>query len=671
MSFAHSWIWWFLIALAIPILVHLFNFRQYKKVAFTNVAFLKNILQQTQKQSTIKHRLLLACRLLSFLFLIMAFAQPFIKKNAEQVDKGQAAVSIYIDNSMSMQANTSDLSLLNKAKTKAKEVLEAYNDATKFEIITNDINAKAHFFLNKQDAVAVIDAVDYSYAQKNTKEIVNLAKSTFTNAQANYHHLYLIGDYQKKTTEFSVLKDSSVTFFLVHIHSAQQVNVSIDSAWLYAPSQTLNEVVKIAVSTHNYSENKQTTQLNLLVNGAVRSAKEITLEPNTSKIDSLTFVNNQVGWQSCKISINESSIPFDNDYFLTYYVKEKLKLLSILPQANSNKYINALFKNESNFQITQNSVQNINFSALKNNDAIIINALSGLSSGLQQALSNYIAQGGNIIIFPNTENNLAVNEWLKSFQITGFGALTASDKSIGNINVKSEWWRSVFTQNKPFNNDIQVKKYTPIQTGSIPYEGILTFTDGSAFIRRYRIKKGNLFLVASPLHDDCSNFGGSALFVPLVYNISAHSSFASNSNMLIGKTNAIAVSNAGAQPEQTVQIKSDKTKSITTVYQNGMESSIALKNTITEPNIYDVLQNEKLLLRIGANIQRNESDLSCYTMNDLKKIAAKNIRILDGNTSNMKSSIIAESKGFQLWKWCLLFALFFLLLESLIIRFYK
>ena len=52
----------FLIALSaiiIPILIHLFNFRQFKKVYFTNVAFLREIQQETRKQSRLKQWLIL------------------------------------------------------------------------------------------------------------------------------------------------------------------------------------------------------------------------------------------------------------------------------------------------------------------------------------------------------------------------------------------------------------------------------------------------------------------------------------------------------------------------------------------------------------------------------------------------------------------------------------
>ena len=77
MRFVHPEILWALTALAVPVLIHLFNFRRYKKIAFSNVSFLKEVKSETTKSSKIRHLIILICRLLAFAALIFAFAQPF------------------------------------------------------------------------------------------------------------------------------------------------------------------------------------------------------------------------------------------------------------------------------------------------------------------------------------------------------------------------------------------------------------------------------------------------------------------------------------------------------------------------------------------------------------------------------------------------------------------
>src|ERR1035438_3666616 len=95
MQFLHSNFLFALSALAIPIIIHLFNFRRYKTVYFSNVTFLKELKEETASQSKLKHLLVLACRLLALAFLVFAFAQPYIPNKKNQLSSGRKFVSIY------------------------------------------------------------------------------------------------------------------------------------------------------------------------------------------------------------------------------------------------------------------------------------------------------------------------------------------------------------------------------------------------------------------------------------------------------------------------------------------------------------------------------------------------------------------------------------------------
>src|SRR5580693_1927873 len=86
-------------AVSIPILIHLFNFRRYKKLYFSNVRFLKEVVQESRSRSRLKHWLVLLCRILIVVFLVLAFAQPFIPVKQGFTGAGNKAVSIFVDNS--------------------------------------------------------------------------------------------------------------------------------------------------------------------------------------------------------------------------------------------------------------------------------------------------------------------------------------------------------------------------------------------------------------------------------------------------------------------------------------------------------------------------------------------------------------------------------------------
>src|SRR3954471_1778396 len=111
-----------LLSLAIPVVIHLFNFRKFKKVYFSNVQFLKEIQEQQASRRNLKERLILATRLLALFFLVFAFARPYIASQSTGKAGRQNAVSIFVDNSYSMQTLNREGSLLDDAKQKAKEI---------------------------------------------------------------------------------------------------------------------------------------------------------------------------------------------------------------------------------------------------------------------------------------------------------------------------------------------------------------------------------------------------------------------------------------------------------------------------------------------------------------------------------------------------------------------
>ena len=102
MEFVSPYFLFGLFAISIPIIIHLFNFRRYKKVYFTNVKFIEDLQQKTKKKSQLKHLLVLLMRILAVSSLVLAFAQPYIPVSENLINlESKNAVSVYIDNSFS------------------------------------------------------------------------------------------------------------------------------------------------------------------------------------------------------------------------------------------------------------------------------------------------------------------------------------------------------------------------------------------------------------------------------------------------------------------------------------------------------------------------------------------------------------------------------------------
>ena len=119
---------WALFLLAIPVAIHLFNFRRYKKIKFSNVEMLKKIETESRKTRQLKKYLVLLSRMLFIACLVLAFALPFIPNN-KMGSGGKALVAIYVDNSSSMEGRGEQGPLFETSKNGARKLLDLLPDS--------------------------------------------------------------------------------------------------------------------------------------------------------------------------------------------------------------------------------------------------------------------------------------------------------------------------------------------------------------------------------------------------------------------------------------------------------------------------------------------------------------------------------------------------------------
>src|SRR5665213_1757526 len=257
MKFVNPLFLFALFSLAIPIIVHLFNFRKFKRVFFTNVRFLKEVRQDTQARNKLKHLLILACRLLSVFFLVCAFAQPYLPRENGAVHTGDKVISVYIDNSFSMDAVGKNGTLLDEAKKDAREIVAAYKPSDRFQILTNDFEGRHQRLVNREEFLDLVDQVQSSPSVKTLSEITKRQQDALNNADgilSGNKQAFLISDFQKTISDFNLIKtDTAIRFRPVPVIAQNRNNIWIDSLWFATPVRQLNaqEVLHIRLKSNS------------------------------------------------------------------------------------------------------------------------------------------------------------------------------------------------------------------------------------------------------------------------------------------------------------------------------------------------------------------------------------------------------------------------------------
>lgn len=665
-----------LIALAVPVIVHLFYFRRFKTIYFTNVKFLKELKQETSARQKLKNLLVLLMRCLAIAALVFAFAQPFIPTGSA-VKQGLKSVSVFIDNSNSMSAMDKDISLFDKAKFRAREIIQGYKDEDKFQILTNDFEGKHQRLLSKEDALAAIDELKISPAVRNMSEIMKRQKQVLNTSDRTLKIAYVISDFQKNISDFSPKTDSLIDFNLIPLQAISEKNVAIDSCWFEIPVQMANQVNPLVVKVHNYSEEKvENVTLTLKYDGQEKPVGNLNIEAGTTVTDTINMSIQKTGWHQAELLITDYPVQFDDHYFFTFNVAEQIDVLCINEDA-TNRYLDAAFRGISYFKLSSVNSKSIDYSKLGNNKLIICNGLKSISTGLAQELFSYMKNGGNVLIFPPENADLiSYNAYLNSINAHELGAFVKSERKVSKINTTDFVFSDVYE-----NANANLK--LPTTTGSYPinefagkaHVKLLSNRDGSTYLAKYKVEKGNQYLCFSPLDEQYNDLVSSAeIFIPMLYKMSISTTKSSKIAYTLDKDAFIESDvQSNSKTDQVYKLKNGNEEIIPE--QKTLLSSLIMRvnNLIKQAGFYTLIDEQKKNLQDFAfNFNRKESDLVCLTNDELKSKISPNIKLMDINSETNLTAMVGEKdQGIILWKWFVVFALIFLALESLIIRFWK
>jgi hypothetical protein len=663
-------------ALLIPIFIHLFNFRKYRSEHFSNVKLLKDILLKTKKESRLKHYIVLILRILAISALVLAFAQPFIPNHNIKSQKGNL-VSIFIDNSFSMEANSKNGSFLKEATDAAKKVVNEFSYNDDFILITHDFSAKQSQILNKDEILNEIEMIQISPKSQNFSDIWKFNKNIGSYSHKSNSLHYYISDFQKNFVDFSALKkDTSGYNFLIPIKTEDVSNVSIDSCWFLSPVFKLGYQVTLNVRIKNYSETEVVKlPVKLYINNVQKSLNAVDIKPQSYADCQLNYTVNSIGNQTAYIEINDAPIHFDDRFYFVYNVTNNSSVVSISDN-NSNRYLNALYGKDSLFVYHNLNLNQINYDLLKTANLVVLDQIKTLSTGLQDELQKYIQSGGHLLVFPAETIDLpSWNSFSKKNNIPEYQLLQSTSLKVNQLNIESIYFKgAVASDYKDFDMPA-ILKYYSIFNKSISGEPIMTLENGDPLLSVYDIGKGKVFLSSVAMNDNFGNAHKNALFFVPLHNIALMAQMQSKFYHIIGVDEQIVINkpNLGAEDVFTIKAMNSSVEFIPEMNNFGNEVVLYFHSQVEKDGFYTVLQDEDTAAIAAFNFNRSESDLTYYSEEELEKISEDSynkISLLDYQTKDFSKEVSEKLNGKPLWRWFIYLTLFFLLSEILVLRFW-
>lgn len=687
MNFIHPNILWGLLAVVIPLIIHLFNFRKFRKVYFTNVRFLEELKQQTRKQSKLRHLLVMISRMLAIAALVMAFAQPYIPKD-QSLAKPEAVsqVNVYIDNSFSMESLSSAGPLLETAKNKAREIAAAYRSTDQFMLTTNEFEGRHQRWASREEFLQMVDEVRATPAVRSVSEVIRRQTDSYQDNNGKSRISYLISDFQSSMTDFeNFYPDSTLTVRFVPLEGVKNENLYIDSCWFVSPVHQLNQGVKLVVRVVNDSETEyEKVPLKFTVNGNQKALASFDVQPGTFKEVELPFTNYEEGIQAGVAEITDYPVVFDDKMFVVYDVAASIPVLCINGAAES-VYLNSLFGKDSAFNFENNSYKNIDYNRLQEYELIILNELTGLSSGLVQELDLYLENGGNILIIPAAGSIMKdFRDFLNAAGSNYFTDLIVEETRVSEIDQDNPVFADVFEAASDKarsldNTDLPViRSYFGIsrlpQTSQTP---VMTLLNGKPLLTREKAGNGLVYLLAVPLGEEYSNFARHALFVPALYRIALLSAASDPLYYVIGRDTRIDLSNTMVSNDQTLKIVSDAGDYEFIPGQQNLNNRLNLNlyNQVTRAGHYNIVKGDERIKGLAFNYNRKESVMEFKNEGDLSQLFSRysltSFKLMKDQGKALSEVIKDMNQGTLLWKLFIILALVFLAVEIILLRFWR
>lgn len=642
MQFKHPEILYFLFLLVIPILVHLFQLRRFKKEYFTNVQFLKELSIQTRKSSKLKKWLLLCTRLLLLTFLILAFAQPFF--TAKESKKATNEMYIILDNSFSMQAKGKKGELLKRA---VQDLLEHTPETQNFSLITNSDTYWNTDIKSIQKELQNLKYSATSFQLDNLLAKVNARKSAF-----NKDIIVItdaVGLEEKQVKSFH--KDDNVYFIIPK--AEQKNNVSIDSVYI---NQTMDNFYEIAVKLSANGEDFNAIPIALYNNNKLIAKTLVNFEqPNKT----INFTIPKADFHGY-VSIVDKGLAYDNNYYFSISKPEKTNVISIGETEKSN-FISRIYTpgefNYNNFELS-----NLDYNLLEKQDAIVLNEIKDIPQALQTTLKTFVAKGGNLVLIPSQESNVInVNSFLANFGTIQLKTLVNTEKKVTKINFNHPLFHTVF-EKKIDNFQYPINKSSFVLNSNLP--SVLSYEDQSSFLTSIQNGISSVYVFAAPINKQNSNFQNSPLIVPTFYNMAQSSQRSGVNAITIGESQPYII-DALLTKDEIVSVKNSTEKFIPVQQVLNTKVKMTFNENPVEAGNFGIFNVDKLVQNISFNYNRTESNLALTN-----ESVASNFKVIN-DIETVFNTIQTDRTDTQIWKWFVIFTFLFIALELLIQKFIK
>jgi len=656
-NFLNSNVLWGLFAIAIPIIIHLFNLRRVKRVEFSNTSLLRRVKEESSAKRKPVELLILMSRVLGVVLLILTFARP-VYKDAQNDLSLQGEVLLYLDNSFSLSVkDQGGQSAFDNAYNLSQDLVNAYPDGTIFRFIENAYSNSIATEFTKSSLTDNLTEIQQVGVDRSFEEISNRQKG-----QAISGDVYLVSDFQNSQGLSLLSADTTSNYFLVPAIGSDYSNVFVDSVFLQNTflSGSVTNLLKVRLRRNDRSIDQ--VNLKLYIDERLSGTNQISFGEDLIVDYDFEIPIADQAINEIRISLDDPGLAFDNDYYLAINQLDKIRVLELY-ESNTPSFVSSLFDDNELFQFERGNSNALDNQQIESADFIIINQLSAYSNQLSNAIAGSIDNGKTVLVIPS--------EKIAAIELNRIGLSVVGDtrqRVVLDIpNYENPFFEGVFVENSQNLEMPDASILYRLVNEELSY---LTFKNGRSFLSKV-LSNGSLFFFASSFDESLTTFPNHALFVPVLYKL-ALGSKANLSNLYYSTDDETIVYPISGQNKNNIYaLRRDDVSLIPDQRQEENRLIMEIPKDQISAGHYELVLNDIAIGTLAFNIPKEESDIHSIDFDYLAELsAASNVTLLNNaGGQSVGEEIRSGIDGIPLWKYALLGALLFLFLEIILIRY--
>ncbi len=435
MSFLAPWLLSGFGALAVPILIHLWQRKKVIKMPFSTLRFLKIVKARTSRSSIIENLLLLLLRCLVVGLVIFAATRPVLSSKDAKLLGGSVprTIALVIDQSLSMGYKSGDDTRLELAKRQANAVIDDLKPGDAVALIAASDRANPLIAEPTVDHVAArkaIDGIQLLETRTDFSPSLREARKAVAKALRGTKQIFLFTDDQESGWQFDKAavfdepwEKTAARLIVVRSDDLPSVNAAVTKMKFESPFAANGLVARASATVDNHSAAPLRDLLELKVDGekiasraaepAAGSSVEVPLEFQTP------FLKGR--WMLGSVNLSGDHLPGDDTFYFVQPVYQTPRVL-IVESANGPERARpgfflrkALEAGAAGAPIKTIATGELDELPLEPFSAVFLAGVPDVSDRASVRIDRYLEAGGTVVFFPSDQSDLASLsrlEWL-------------------------------------------------------------------------------------------------------------------------------------------------------------------------------------------------------------------------------------------------------------------